>query len=122
MQEIVPERGLPGVIAPSRPQSLGVAVQVRQDVADIWGVKRHVNDGVRPIELPLELRGARRLADHNRTRRSPLIEPGRNLFTARSKSRFVDLASVGEIEAAVLEQRRQHDAMLARAVDMKRSV
>jgi hypothetical protein len=35
MQPVVPERGFPSIVAPNRPQSLRLAVQLREDTANI---------------------------------------------------------------------------------------
>ncbi len=74
MQPVVPERGLPSIIAPNRSQPLRVAVQVREDTANIRRTEWHVNYRIRPIELSFEFFGAWRLADHYRTRRGTLVD------------------------------------------------
>src|SRR6516164_2046401 len=81
-----------------------------------------MNDGVRPIELPFEFVGARRLADHHRACGSALIESRRHLLSARSEDRYVYIAPIGYVVATVLEYCRQHAAMLVRAVDAERTL
>ena len=43
MQPVVPERGFPSIVAPNRSQPLGVAIQVREDAANIRRIEWHVD-------------------------------------------------------------------------------
>src|SRR5713101_5968495 len=97
MQPVVPERGLPSIVAPNRSQPLTVAVQVREDPANIGRIEWHVNYRIRPVELPFEFLGARRLADHHRTRCGTFVEPRRDLITTRRELGLVDIAAIGDV-------------------------
>src|SRR5262245_66049722 len=117
MQPVVPESGLAGTVAPNRLQPLRITVQVREDTTDVRPADRHVNDRIRPVELPREFLGAGCLSDHHRARRSPLIKSRGDLVTTSRELGFVDMAAVGDEVAAVLEYCRQHAAMFVRVVD-----
>jgi hypothetical protein len=67
VQPIVPRRGLANIIAPHGAQALGIAVQIRENAADIGRIERHVNHRIEPIELPFDLT-ARVLALRRRRR------------------------------------------------------
>lgn len=93
----MPERRLPNIIAPNRSQPLRLAVQLREDTANIGRIEWQVNYRIRPIELPFEFFGARRVADHHRTRRGTLVESRRDLITTRRELGFVDIAAIGNV-------------------------
>src|SRR5215831_15880437 len=122
MQPIVPESGLSHVVAPNRAQPLRVAVQVRDDTANVGRIEWHVNYRVRPIELSFEFPGARRLADHHRTRGGTFIESRGDLITTRRELGLVHIAAISDVVAAVFEYCRQHAAMFVRAVDAERAL
>src|SRR5260370_7324795 len=88
MQPIVPSCGLPNIFAPNRSQPLGVTIQVRKDTANIGRIERHVNYRIRPIELLLEFLRARRLSDHYRACRAPLLPPLGALLASRRALEF----------------------------------
>src|ERR1700738_3233419 len=100
MQPIVPECGLPNIVLSNRSQPFGVAVQIRDDAADIGRIKWHLNYRIRLIGLTSEFLGARRLADHPRPRRDTLVESRRNLITHRCELGLVDIAAIGYVVAA----------------------
>ena len=100
----------------------GSPIQFREDTANIGRIEWQVNDRIRPIELPFEFLGARRLADHHRTRRGTLVEPRGDLIATRRELGSVDIAAIGDEVAAVFEYCRQHAAMFVRAVDAERAV
>ena len=81
-----------------------------------------MNNRIRPIELTLEFRGSRCVADHHRTRRGTLVETRGGLIPIRYVFGFVDPASVRKVVAAVLEQCRQHATMFLRIIDAERTL
>src|SRR6516165_1884765 len=119
MQPVVPERGLPDIVAHDRSQPLGIVVEVREDTADIRRIEWHMNDRIWPIKLPREFLAAGRLADHDRACRDPFVKPRRDLFAAGCEFGIVNAAAMGDEVAAVPENARKHDAMIARTVDAK---
>src|SRR5579871_220794 len=122
MQPVVPEGGLPDIVAPSGAQPLRGAIQVREDMANVGRIEWRMDDCIRPIELPFEFFAARRLADHDRAGRSAFVEPARDLVATRRELRLVDIAAIGDVVAAVFQYRRQHPAMLVRVVDLERAL
>jgi hypothetical protein len=118
----VPLSGLPYIVAPNRSQPLRVAIQVRENAANIGRIERHVDDRIRPIELLLEFLRAWRLADHYCACRGPLVEPRGDHIAACRKLGFIHIAAIGDVVAAVFEQCCQHTAMFVRAVDAERAV
>src|SRR5258708_3471472 len=122
MQPVVPERGLPNVVAPNRSQPLRVAVEISEDPTNIGRIEWHVNYRIRPVKLPFEFFGTRRLADHHRPRCGTFVEPRRELITARRELRLVDIAAIGEVVAGGLGYFRGHAAGVLRGIAPKRAL
>src|SRR5262249_22519023 len=90
--------------------------------ANVRRIEWEVNHGVRPIELPFESFRARGLADHHRAGGGALVESRRHLLAASSELRFVDIAPIGYVVAAVPEDCCQHTAMFLRVVNAERAL
>src|SRR5882672_946609 len=103
MQPVVPERGLPNIVASGGTQSLSIGVQLRKDTANIGSIKWQVNDCIWPIKLPLEYVAARRLPQHHCTCCGTFVETRRDLIAPCRELGSIDKAAIGNEVAAMFE-------------------